>query len=192
MALSDDLAAKITEALMGLLSQTPASKLPPSADPPRETAKLVTAAARKAAAVSGALAVPIGPLGMVTVLPDLLIIWRIQQQMVADIAAIHGQTAVLNERTMAYCLFKHSSTSFVRDLVARAGSRYLVRRATGAMIQRTLKRLGIRVAQRLLGKTVSRFIPLIGAAAVAGYAYYDTTKVAGTAAELFSREVVLE
>ena len=192
MSLSDQLSARITDALLGLLSKTPTSSLAPATDPAAKTAAIVSAAAKKAATVSGTLAIPPGPLGMVTVLPDLLIIWKIQQQMVADIAAVHGKTAVLNERTMAYCLFRHSSASFVRDLVARTGSRYLVKRATLKMIRLSLKRIGIRITQRVLGKSISRLIPLIGAAAVAGYAYYDTTKVAGTAAELFSRDIELE
>src|SRR5512134_4035183 len=39
-------------------------------------------AAQRAAIVSGSLALPPGPLGMLTVLPDIYVIWRIQRQMV--------------------------------------------------------------------------------------------------------------
>jgi len=73
--------------------------------------------------------------------------------------------------------------------VARVGTRYMVKRAGLEVVRRVLKRVGIRISQQVLGKSITRFIPLIGAAAVAGYAYYDTTKVGGTAAELFSREI---
>jgi hypothetical protein len=38
---------------------------------------------------------------------------------------------------------------------------------------------------------VARYAPVIGAIGVGGYAYYDTNKVAKTAIELFSKEVVV-
>jgi hypothetical protein len=43
-----------------------------------------------------------------------------------------------------------------------------------------------------VGKAIARYAPLVGAAGVAVYAFYDTKKVAATAIELFSAEVVLE
>ena len=47
-----------------------------------------------------------------------------------------------------------------------------------------LTSIGISVTQRVAGTTASRWIPLIGAVAVAGYAYFDTLQVAKTAAKL--------
>jgi len=41
--------------------------------------------------------------------------------------------------------------------------------------------LGVTVAQRVLGTSASRWIPLAGAAAVGAYAYWDTLQVAKTA-----------
>jgi hypothetical protein len=63
----------------------PVSKEPGKAKRPYERAKEITQkACAKAAAVSGGLALPVGPLGMLTVLPDLIIVWRIQAQMVVS------------------------------------------------------------------------------------------------------------
>lgn len=33
-----------------------------------------------------------GPLGLLTILPDMYAIWRVQAQLVADIAAVYGKT----------------------------------------------------------------------------------------------------
>ena len=58
-------------------------------DRPANAAKtLARKAAARAAAMSGALALPPGVFGMLTVLPDLIAIWRIQSQMVVDIAGL--------------------------------------------------------------------------------------------------------
>lgn len=92
---------------------------------------------------------------------------------------------------MAYCLFKHGSAALMRDVVTRVGQRYLVRRTSLRAMQSILQKVGVRVTQRILSKGLSRFVPVVGALAVGGYAYYDTTKVATTAIELFSKEVTV-
>lgn len=192
MAVTDAISARISAALMDLISKTPASKLSPSPTPAEKAKALAAAAAKKSAAVSGALALPAGPAGVLTLLPDLIVVWRLQQQMVADIAAVYGRTGFLTPQIMTYCMFRHSSSSLVQDLVARAGGRSLIRRASATLIKSVLKRIGLRITRLVLGKSVARLIPLVGAAAVAGYAYQDTIKVAATAIELFSRDLRLE
>lgn len=185
----DTLSRRITDALLTLLARRPKSSLPIAADPKRAAQTLAGRAAKKAAAVSGGLALPVGPLGLLTVVPDLVVIWRLQQQLVVDIAAVYGRSDAVNQQTMIHCLFQHSSASIVKDLVARVGGRSLVRRASATLIRSVLKRIGLRLARLLLGKSVARLIPLVGAAAVAGYAYQDTIKVAASAIALFGRDL---
>jgi hypothetical protein len=43
-----------------------------------------------------------------------------------------------------------------------------------------------------LGNGAARFFPLLGAVGVGGYAYYDTTKVAASAIELFSQSAPVD
>lgn len=185
----DTLSRRITDALLTLLARQPKSSLPIAADPKKAAQTLAGRAAKKAAAVSGGLALPVGPLGLLTVVPDLVVIWRLQQQLVVDIAAVYGRSDAVNQQTMIHCLFQHSSASIVKDLVARVGGRSLVRRASTTLIRSVLKRIGLRLARLLLGKSVARLIPLVGAAAVAGYAYQDTIKVAASAIALFGRDL---
>ena len=42
------------------------------------------------------------------------------------------------------------------------------------------------ISQRLIGKGISRWIPVFGALGAGAYAYYDTSQVAQTAIELFT------
>ena len=138
-------------------------------------------AARNAALVSASLALPPGPLGMLTVLPDLFLIWKIQRQLVADIFALHGRTVELTRTHMLYCLFRHMASQVLRDVVVRAGERAIVRQLSSHALTSTLQSLGLTVVQRLAGTSVSRWVPLAGAAAVGAYAYWDTLQVARTA-----------
>ena len=56
-------------------------------------------------------------------------------------------------------------------------------------LQSILERMGLRLTERLIGKSLSRWIPVLGAIGVGTYAYADTAKVAATAIELFSSEL---
>ena len=127
-----------------------------------------------------------------TVLPELLAVWRLQAQMVSDIAAVFGQQGKLNREQMLYCLFKHISAQLFRDVVARVGERYVVRTASTPVIRGIAQALGVRLTKTMASKGIGRLLPLVGAVGVGAYAYYDTTQVAKTAIELFSRGVVVE
>jgi uncharacterized protein (DUF697 family) len=179
----------VTKALLDLVSRIPTSSESINAAPKRRAQAIASATAKKAAGVSGTLALPPGPFGLATVVPDLLVIWRLQQSMVADIAAVYGKSAFLGKETMIFCLFKHGAAALMRDLVVRIGGRYLVRRTALKVIQQILKKMGVEVTQRIIGKGLSRWIPVLGAVGAGAYAYYDTTQVAATAIELFSKDI---
>lgn len=133
-----------------------------------------------------------GPLGMLTLLPDIVGVWRIQAQMVSDIAATYGKTATLTRQHMVYCLFKHSAAQLLRDVIVREGARYLVLPMTLRMMRSLVSKIGIKVGERTVSKALARYAPVVGAVGVGAYAYYDTKKVAETAIKLFSSEVLVQ
>ncbi len=153
-------------------------------DPAREAAAIARRAAKQAAVLSGSLALPPGPLGMLTVLPDLYLIWKTQRQMVSDIFGLYGRSAELTRTHMLYCLFRHAASHVMRDVVVRAGQRAIVQQLTSGALQSALQTLGVTVARRIVGTAASRWVPVAGAAAVGAYAYWDTLQVARTAHRL--------
>jgi uncharacterized protein (DUF697 family) len=142
-----------------------------AAHPTERCQEVIEAAAIKAATVSGGLSFPLGPLPVLTIIPDLIVIWKIQAQMVADIAAICGKKGCLSEDHLRYCLFKHAATQVARDFLVRVGDRMLLRRGPLHLLKRFVGRLTI---------------PIAGALGVATYAYIDTINVGRTAMELFA------
>jgi len=183
---------KLVDALERLLSEIPETKEPESRTPEERAREIARNSAIKAAMLSGGLALPPGPLGYVTILPDLFGIWRIQAQMVADVAGAFGKTAYLSREQMLYCLFRHAAAQAVRDIVVRVGERILIRRPTLRVAQQLLQRIGVRITQRLAGSAIARWLPIVGALGVGAYAYYDTGQVADTAIDLFRREIDIE
>jgi hypothetical protein len=135
-------------------------------DPAHQSTVIVKAAAIKAAALSGGLALPPGPLGILTIIPDLLGIWKIHNQMVADVAGAYGRQARLSQEQMMRCLFKHAACQLARDVIVRLIERALVRRASLCLLQR----IGV---------------PILGAVAVAAFTYFDTLRVGKRAIVLF-------
>jgi len=182
----------VVEALEGIVSNVPSTNVKPAADPASAARVLARKAATRAAAVSGALALPPGVLGMVTVLPDLVVIWRIQAQMVADIAGLFGREVELTRAHMVYCLFRHAASQAVRDIAVRTGERLVMRHVSQAALKSVLAGVGLSITQRAAGSLASRWLPIAGAGAVAAYAYYDTLQVAKTALRVLDSPVAQE
>jgi uncharacterized protein (DUF697 family) len=188
----DDALRKLYKALERFISNVPNTDEHESRNPQTRAHAIANAAAAKAALVSGGLALPPGPLGFATIIPDLIAIWKIQAQMVADIAGTFGKTAFLSRQQMLYCLFKHAAAQLVRDLVTRVGERLLVRRVSLRFIQQIIRKIAGRITQRVIGKAISRLLPIVGPLAVGAYAYYDTAQVGKTAIEFFQEDLEVE
>lgn len=167
-----------------VIADVPPPRTERVSDAARESERVAREAAQKAAVLSGSLALPPGPLGMLTVLPDLFLIWKVQRQMVSDIFALHGREAELTRSHMLYCLFRHLASQVARDVVVRAGERAVIRQLSAGAIAALLKNVGVSVTQRAAGVAASRWVPVAGAAAVGAYAYWDTLQVAKSARRL--------
>ncbi|HJR14939.1 MAG TPA: hypothetical protein VJ833_13710 [Rhodanobacteraceae bacterium] len=180
---------RIAQQILDFLSDIPPSREQPREHPRARAEAVALAARRKAFVASSSLALPPGPLGWLTVLPELVAIWKIQAQMVADIAAVCGRHTTLTREQMLYCLFRHAAAQAVRDLAVRAGQRWVVHAATTHTLRSVVHRIGLKLSERTLGSSLARMLPVAGALGVGAYAWYDTRQVARTAFAMFSHEV---
>jgi hypothetical protein len=184
----------VAKAILEFVSRIPESEVPRASkgSAEEECRRLANSAANKAALTAGSLALPPGPLGWLTVLPELVAIWRIQGQLVSDIASAYGKTAKLGREQMLWCLFRHTAAQAFRDVAIRVGDRLVFRTTATSVLQRLAGRIGVSVSKRAVGKGISRWLPIVGALGVGAYAYYDTGQVAKTAIDLFSGEVHID
>ncbi len=183
---------QVSGAIFDLVLQIPTSTESTLQNPVARAHQVSRGAARKASVLSGSMALPPGFLGWLTVIPELYGVWKLQAQMVADIASIYGKQRTLGREQMLYCLFKHVSAQLFRDVVVRVGERVVVREASIKMLQAIAQQVGVKVTQAVLSKSISRFVPLVGAVGVGAYAYFDTLQVAKNAVELFERDLIIE
>ncbi len=186
---SSDPGRNLAEAILDFVGHIPHSSKKPSRHPDKQAHRLAKMIARKAALSAGALALPPGPMGWLTLAPELLAVWKFQTGMVADIAAIYGKQARLTRELMIYCLFHHTAALAVGDLVVHRGERFFVQRVSIRTLRAVAQKIGLRIAQRTIGKSLARWVPIAGALGVGAYVYRDTEKVARTAMELFANEI---
>ena len=177
-------AREVTGVIERVIADVPAPRTHPVEHPDAAAERIARSAAKRAAFVSGSLALPPGPFGLLTVLPDIYVIWRTQRQMVADIFAVYGRTAELTRTHMLYCLFRHAASHVLRDVAVRSGQRFVVQQLSSQALSHAAGKIGVAVSKRVAGTATSRWIPLAGAAAVSAYAYWDTLQVARTAQRL--------
>ena len=77
-------ASPIGRALLSLIGKVPSSREPVSSAPMDDARKAANAAAAKAALAAGALALPPGVVGWLTILPEMMGVWKIQRHHHAD------------------------------------------------------------------------------------------------------------
>ncbi len=182
-------AADLAGTILDVVARVPASTEPPAADPIARTRVLTARAARTTAALSAAAALPPGPIGWLTLLPELAAIWRIQAKLVVDVAAAWGRPQTATREVLLHCLFAHSIERPLGGFVVRAGERLLVRSASYRTLQPVARSIAARLSRRALGRGIARFVPVAGSVAVAAWAWRETSHVARNAQEVFSREV---
>lgn len=180
------------DAVLDLVLHIPDSSESLAENPAARAHTVARTAARRASVLSGSMALPPGVMGWLTVLPELMGVWRLQAQMVSDIAAVYGQRHNLGREHMLYCLFKHVSAQLLRDVVVRVGERTVVKPVTLKALQSLAQQLGLQVTKAMLGKSATRLVPLLGAVGVGAYAYFDTMQVAKTAIALFEQASIID
>jgi hypothetical protein len=182
----------LTEAVLAVVLRVPDSAEPMREQPSARAHAIARQAARTASVISGSLSLPPGFLGWLTVVPELVGVWKLQAQMVSDIAGVYGKSKTLGREQMLYCLFKHVSAQLFRDVVVRVGERVVIRQTSLKALQNLAQQVGVQISKAVISKSASRFVPLLGAVGVGAYAYFDTLQVAKTAVELFERDTVIE
>ncbi len=158
---------QVRETLFDLVTHIPQPRVVPEGDVVLQIIQLIKEASFRSAALSGLLSLPPGPLGMLTVVPDMIVVWRLQSQLIADIAHLCGTYDQLDRDSMIFCLFSNGQSN-IQDLLVRAG-----------------ERVGLRIGRRFLGEGLARWAPLVGAFAVARYTKGDTTRVGENAVGYF-------
>src|SRR5262245_25387457 len=91
---------RLVDAILRLLSKVPRTERHVENAPRKAAREISRRAAAKAAVTAGSLAMPPGPFAWLTIVPELIAVWKIQAQMVSDLAGVYGKTASLTKEHM--------------------------------------------------------------------------------------------
>ena len=142
-----------------------------------------------AAIAAGASLTP-GLWGVLTIVPELILITRNQIQMVYDIGAACGKKAKLHPRVLLAIVVIVLGEGGI-GLATIRGNQILVKRASLRAIQKLTSKLGGRVTQRILNRILTRWIPIVGSVVMAAWVRQSTIEMGREAARLFEKELVL-
>jgi len=149
---------------------------------------LIGACAKKTGFSSAIFAAPPGPLGLATILPEILTNSVLQTKMIYDIAVAHEQDQELPPQ-LALWLLASGAGKIGTHFIVQAGGKLLVRRASLRAMQNLAGRFAVKVTQRALSKAIWRFLPGVGAAAMGIWTYHVTKRIGSQADELFARGI---
>lgn len=155
------------------------------------TGKLISSTALTNSAISGGASLIPGPYGMLAVVPEIILVTRNQISLIYDIAAAHGKKDLMTKE-LAAMVFVSAMGSGAGSLLVVHGGKYLVRRTSLRVFQRLITILGGKITQQALKSTISKWLPGVGAAAMAAWTNYLTRQIGKKATEIFSSNIEFE
>lgn len=154
--------------------------------------ELISAASWKAFAASTALALPPGPLGLATILPELLTVTKIQINLVYAIAKLKGQEAKLNDSLVALIFAHEAGLQIGRYLNENFGDKVIVKSLSQRAYAQIAEQVGIRIGIRITQKALGRWIPVLFAPVFGALSKKMTERIGQEALKMFSGDLVVE
>ena len=111
-----------------------------------------------------------------------------QIQMVYDIGVANGKQAQITKELLIG-IFITAAGSSAGSMITIQGGKILVRRASLRVIQKLVAMLGGRITQQAAKSAISKWVPIIGAGAMATWTGYMTNNIGKKADELFKLDI---
>lgn len=142
------------------------------------------------AAISGGASLVPGPWGMIAVIPEIAAVVRNQLAMIYDIGMAYGKSKVLTKELLAGVLLTALGSS-AGSLLVMQGGKVFVKRVSLRVFQKIIVVLAGRITQQAIKSAISKWLPIVGAAAMAAWSNYLTRQVGKKAVEIFEKEIVI-
>lgn len=192
-SLSERMQAELSEKLEDAFEMVIASKNEHYQQNPQDIPEvgqirgLIQSSAAMNAAISGGAGLIPGPWGMLAVIPELLVVTRNQIGLIYDIAAAHGKRDIINKELLLGVFVSAMGTT-AGSLLVMHGGKVLVRRASLRVMQKLITLLGGKITQQALKSAVSKWLPGVGAVAMAAWTNYLTRQIGQKADALLRKD----
>jgi len=191
-----EISKKMTQPIMDLITKffrSKADEFSKDSDRPssNDAQSIIKVYALKCSSVSGFTGLVPGPWGMLTIIPDIVMVLRLQTEMLAKLSVAYNKEKIVSKELVLYMLFQGVGAAGVSFVAVKAGQ-VIVKRASTRIIQRMVAMLGGRIAQRAIVRAASRYIPIIGASVMATWVGYMTRQIGNAAKDLLSKDIVIK
>lgn len=155
----------------------------------KEAEQIVATYALTNAGIAGAMNIIPGPWGMTAVIPEIIIIIRNQLKMIYDIGIALGQPEYKLTKEVLLGIMTSATGTASTGMLTIHGGKVLVKRSSLRVMQKIIAMLGGRISQRMLKSVVSKWLPVVGAVAMAGWINYSTKKIGKIASHILINEI---
>jgi hypothetical protein len=154
--------------------------------------EMTSSASWKTFGISTAAALPPGPFGLATILPELMAVTKIQMNLIYAIAAYHKKEGKLNS-TLVLLIFANEAGVEVGKAVAKQmGAKLIIKTLGSRSIRAIAQKIGIKITARITQKAVGRWIPFVLAPIFGAFSKAMTTRIGEEANRLFSQDFDVE
>ncbi len=143
-------------------------------------------AAQKAFAISTSLGLVPGPLGMATILPEVVALAKLHINLIHRIARHHNKQQHVSREIVLLVLANVMGVAAGEVLVRKVGAALVLRSVDSAVAKRVAQKIGSRIINKAAEKAIGRWIPVLTAPLFGYFSRSLTKKVGREADRLFS------
>ncbi len=151
--------------------------------------EMTRSAAWKAFTVSTGAALPPGPLGWATIVPEIITVTKLQINLIYRIAKYYRQEQKVNSTILMLIFANEAGLALGRSLTRRVADRLIIRAVGSKAIRPMAQSIGTRIGSRISAKLVGRWIPVILAPVFGAFSKSMTAKIGQIADNLFTQEI---
>ncbi len=188
--IQDDLYSKMLGVFSSIANEREGHYLKNPSELPEESnvGKIIASCGYQNAAISGAISLVPGPLGMAAAIPEIMLIVRNQVRMIYDIGIAKGRKDVINKELLAG-IYAEAFESENIDLLSERDDKVFIKRASGNIFQEIIAFMAGRITQQLMKSMISKWVPVVGAVAMSVWSKYSTQLIGMKAKEVFEKEI---
>jgi hypothetical protein len=149
--------------------------------------EMIKTASWKAFAVSTASGLAPGPVGWVTILPEIITVTKIQINLVYAVAKHYGQISKFTSGTLVL-IFANAAGIATRGAIARVGEKLIVRALSSKAVTALSQRIGVKIGARITQRVIGRWVPVVLAPVFGALSKSMTKKIGHQAIKLFSSD----
>ncbi|MDD5168966.1 MAG: hypothetical protein PHN75_09120 [Syntrophales bacterium] len=151
--------------------------------------EMIREAAGKTFWVSTTLSAVWGPVGLATVLPEIMAVMKIQMNLVYKIANYHQKQNVPHHTAIVLIFANALGLTIGPRLLRTAGTRLIVKSLSLPVISAIARKIGAEMVTKISQRAAGRWIPLLAAPIFGHFSRKMTIKIGSEAERLFSQVI---